>query len=106
MYLMIYFNVVSIFVLFLLLVFIFFFFEQKTAYELRISDWSSDVCSSDLFPLMSVIRMKASDDEAKPLSGGGMDRVVERRGLSKPIKLGIGGEIGRASCRERVCQYV
>src|SRR3546814_3158042 len=28
---------------------IFFFFQQKTAYELRISDWSSDVCSSDLF---------------------------------------------------------
>src|SRR3546814_3180051 len=27
----------------------FFFFKQKTAYELRISDWSSDVCSSDLF---------------------------------------------------------
>src|SRR3546814_2494383 len=26
----------------------FFFFEQKTAYEMRISDWSSDVCSSDL----------------------------------------------------------
>src|SRR3546814_6275875 len=30
-------------------VFIFFFFKQKTAYEMRISDWSSDVCSSDLF---------------------------------------------------------
>src|SRR3546814_1458921 len=45
------------------------------------------------FPLMSVIRMKASDDEAKPLSGGGMDRVVERRGLSKPIKLGIAGAL-------------
>src|SRR3546814_3728393 len=29
-------------------VFFFFFFKQKTAYELRISDWSSDVCSSDL----------------------------------------------------------
>src|SRR3546814_1230445 len=28
--------------------FLFFFFKQKTAYELRISDWSSDVCSSDL----------------------------------------------------------
>src|SRR3546814_1656810 len=28
---------------------LFFFFKQKTAYELRISDWSSDVCSSDLF---------------------------------------------------------
>src|SRR3546814_3841874 len=30
---------------------IFFFFKQKTAYELRISDWSSDVCSSDLHGL-------------------------------------------------------
>src|SRR3546814_376999 len=29
---------------------IFFFFKQKTAYEMRISDWSSDVCSSDLRP--------------------------------------------------------
>src|SRR3546814_2671830 len=31
-----------------LLVLLFFFFKQKTAYEMRISDWSSDVCSSDL----------------------------------------------------------
>src|SRR3546814_1319152 len=31
------------------LCFFFFFFKQKTAYEMRISDWSSDVCSSDLF---------------------------------------------------------
>src|SRR3546814_6341952 len=30
--------------------FSFFFFKQKTAYEMRISDWSSDVCSSDLAP--------------------------------------------------------
>src|SRR3546814_910438 len=30
-------------------VYYFFFFKQKTAYEMRISDWSSDVCSSDLF---------------------------------------------------------
>src|SRR3546814_12705258 len=29
---------------------LFFFVKQKTAYEMRISDWSSDVCSSDLFP--------------------------------------------------------
>src|SRR3546814_8276332 len=35
----------------------FFFFKQKTAYEMRISDWSSDVCSSDL----------AEADEAGPL---------------------------------------
>src|SRR3546814_5404846 len=32
----------------LLVGFMFLFFKQKTAYELRISDWSSDVCSSDL----------------------------------------------------------
>src|SRR3546814_6148181 len=32
-------------------VFLFFFFKQKTAYEMRISDWSSDVCSSDLWAL-------------------------------------------------------
>src|SRR3546814_5622894 len=31
--------------------FFFFFFKQKTAYEMRISDWSSDVCSSDLTEL-------------------------------------------------------
>ena len=42
---------------------------------------------------MSVIKMKASDDEAKPLSGGGMDRVVETKGLSKQVKLGIGGAL-------------
>src|SRR3546814_4635068 len=29
-----------------------FFFKQKTAYEMRISDWSSDVCSSDLRPML------------------------------------------------------
>src|SRR3546814_10873184 len=37
-----------------------FFFKQKTAYEMRISDWSSDVCSSDLRRLPT----KASTDEA------------------------------------------
>src|SRR3546814_2621485 len=33
----------------------FFFFKKKTAYEMRISDWSSDVCSSDLQKLEDVI---------------------------------------------------
>src|SRR3546814_6481624 len=32
----------------------FFFFKQKTAYEMRISDWSSDVCSSDLVALLQL----------------------------------------------------
>src|SRR3546814_9027517 len=46
--------VVAIFFLFVVEIsgidihFFFFFFKQKTAYEMRISDWSSDVCSSDL----------------------------------------------------------
>src|SRR3546814_8551575 len=39
-----------------LLDFFFFFFKQKTAYELRISDWSSDVCSSDLLSLGGACR--------------------------------------------------
>src|SRR3546814_2282100 len=39
--------------------FVFFFFKQKTAYEMRISDWSSDVCSSDLHP--DVVSPKVGD---------------------------------------------
>src|SRR3546814_4490049 len=35
-------------VVILMSIVVFFFFKQKTAYEMRISDWSSDVCSSDL----------------------------------------------------------
>src|SRR3546814_1764326 len=50
-----YFVVSSLLVFFVFFVvcsyfFFFFFFKQKTAYEMRISDWSSDVCSSDLNP--------------------------------------------------------
>src|SRR3546814_9888789 len=49
--------------------FAFFFFKQKSAYERRISDWSSDVCSSDL--LNQLIAMNASEmvglDEARKL---------------------------------------
>src|SRR3546814_6452997 len=43
--------------------FVFFFFKQKTAYEMRISDWSSDVCSSDL----------AGDDELLALGALRLD---------------------------------
>src|SRR3546814_7896960 len=38
----------------------YFFFKQKTAYEMRISDWSSDVCSSDLTNLACVTRCDSS----------------------------------------------
>src|SRR3546814_2175677 len=42
----------------------FFFFKQKTAYEMRISDWSSDVCSSDLSEQFFSAMMKALQDKA------------------------------------------
>src|SRR3546814_5691549 len=45
---------VCLFFVFLFL--FFFFFKQKTAYEMRISDWSSDVCSSDLVELLVELR--------------------------------------------------
>src|SRR3546814_14828231 len=41
---------------------LFFFFKQKTAYEMRISDWSSDVCSSDL---LAVHRSKLSREQTR-----------------------------------------
>src|SRR3546814_18308941 len=100
------------------------FFKQKTAYEMRISDWSSDVCSSDL----EIV------DQPEQMAPGGRDvRRIPRVGLvHRPIgfgadAVGIGDDaperrpqrgteprredvharrqIGRASCRERVGQY-
>src|SRR3546814_9832236 len=44
----------------------FFFFKQKTAYELRISDWSSDVCSSDLAPTVVATNPPADAQIALP----------------------------------------
>src|SRR3546814_3720781 len=85
---------VSEFLLFLSFVFMFlFFFKQKTAYEMRISDWSSDVCSSDL---SICVRAQAAR--------GGEEQPVDRR--TAPGEPARAAEIGRASCRERVCQYV
>src|SRR3546814_6765476 len=43
--------------------FFFFFFKQKTAYEMRISDWSSDVCSSDLNSFDNDTTIVYGDDE-------------------------------------------
>src|SRR3546814_16451824 len=44
----------------------FFFFKQKTAYEMRISDWSSDVCSSDL---SGQDQHRPLDEQAAPSAG-------------------------------------
>src|SRR3546814_5603934 len=57
----------------------FFFYKQKTAYEMRISDWSSDVCSSDLMP-ETVDLQKLADIQAirriKGLYCDTIDRII------------------------------
>src|SRR3546814_13279083 len=63
-----------------------FFFKQKTAYEMRISDWSSDVCSSDLFrPMFGAFGRAATHSAVTFLSGAAhTGGVAEKLGLSKP----------------------
>src|SRR3546814_3079392 len=73
-----------------------FFFKQNTAYEMRISDWSSDVCSSDLSGIPCPAYRGHPEDMRDNLVQN-MERISERIGAL---------EIGRASCRERVCQHV
>src|SRR3546814_14635327 len=47
------------------MLFVFFFFKQKTAYEMRISDWSSDVCSSDLIEVEALGRARLLEHEER-----------------------------------------
>src|SRR3546814_12496233 len=120
----------------------FFFFKQKTAYEMRISDWSSDVCSSDLrkpqpgksgaAPLSEVPAKPAARPPQPPKELGGPSGPEptrygdwERKGIcvdflrcpawlqaaATPPRLSGPRfsrltQIGRASRRERVGQYV
>src|SRR3546814_2043124 len=100
------------------LVFCFFFFKQKTAYEMRISDWSSDVCSSDLHAHQIVgdtqcLLAFVGNRQVRHCRGMARERLgaaeadrelrdLERVEEAETLLL----EIGRASCRERVCQYV
>src|SRR3546814_2380550 len=59
---------------------LFFFFQQKTAYELLISDWSSDVCSSDLLTSLALaVRMKFLKSVHGLIPGAGRLRSEERR---------------------------
>src|SRR3546814_9923036 len=88
---------------------VFFFFKQKTAYEMRISDWSSDVCSSDLvnaygpteITCFSHAAEVADDGNAPPI---GRPMANTRSYVLDPNLRPV--QIGRASCRERVYQYV
>src|SRR3546814_1988987 len=105
----------------------FFFFKQKTAYEMRISDWSSDVCSSDLAQYMLTIAMEKAalipSEGKEPIKGEALEELARQfvtveavvRRLSRMIDPDVLNaivegveldQIGRASCRESVCQYV
>src|SRR3546814_8751077 len=64
---------------------IFFFFKQKTAYEMRISDWSSDVCSSDLQIAERqepALELSRSDVRSGRQTGGGADHREPTAGAS------------------------
>src|SRR3546814_2671125 len=94
----------------------FFFFKQKTAYEMRISDWSSDVCSSDLITTMAIDFLSDPEIETFDLSsllgiGGGGAAMPGAVAAKLKDLTGLDyiegyGQIGSASCRERGCQYV
>src|SRR3546814_3080284 len=100
----------------------FFFFKQKTAYEMRISDWSSDVCSSDLKTTLFQLVQRFYDPQqgVEKVDGTPLPKVdpaaLRARIAVVPQESVIFaasardnlryGQIGRASCRERVCQYV
>src|SRR3546814_10685114 len=75
----------------------FFFFKQKTAYEMRISDWSSDVCSSDLLCTHELRRWCRHGR-----AGARRTRLRLRQEIPIAYPASGGREIGRASCRESV----
>src|SRR3546814_1986359 len=102
----------------------FFFFKQKTAYEMRISDWSSDVCSSDLegAHARQHRQQQAAGEPERMEQWQRVEHDVGRIEIDYGAELVAVGqdvgvarhhalrqalrEIGRAACRERVCQYV
>src|SRR3546814_2263694 len=95
---------------------LFFFFKQKTAYEMRISDWSSDVCSSDLRSIRTrhgALVAAQPGERARSYSGRGWSAADRQHARTIARLSGFRAadgcqiwQIGRASWRERVCQYV
>src|SRR3546814_3008181 len=97
-----------------------FVFKQETAYGMRISDWSSDVCSSDLFgagggigmagELVAHVAVEADIvEEIMALEDAVMldDPMILFRQEGLEDRRGdVGVASGRASCRGRGCQYV
>src|SRR3546814_8939214 len=74
--------------------FFFFFFKQKTAYEMRISDWSSDVCSSDLV-----------EEQMVALGEAGIDRALDRRAVRDRSEERRVGKECVSTCRSRWSPY-
>src|SRR3546814_4831426 len=99
-----------------MILFLYFFFKQKTAYDMRISDWSSDVCSSDLVEVafdreaerkadgLEFGQREAAEFGAAEAEIGEAEENTVRIDLGRePGRRADGAEqIGRASCRERV----
>src|SRR3546814_20165928 len=70
------------------LYFFFFFFKQKTAYEMRISDWSSDVCSSDLEHRIDLLVAATGDAERQQTVGKEISGHAERQaGARRDVQL-------------------
>src|SRR3546814_2305415 len=75
-----------------------FFFKQKTAYEMRISDWSSDVCSSDL----AEARHLATASLTSPTLQGSGNPAVDRPDRSEERRV---GKECVSTCRSRWSPY-
>src|SRR3546814_19791738 len=93
---------------------LFFFFKQRTAYELRISDWSSDVCSSDLGPVPPRAMLEIGErPPARQRGQAGFEPDRDgpgQRGRAVRADRDLDAaawvaQIGRAPSRERVCQH-
>src|SRR3546814_15596212 len=99
----------------------FFFFKQKTAYEMRISDWSSDVCSSDLAGGVVGVGQAAHVDDAQllpqRLAGDGdarrgaagehddavlLDHPPGRGAGGVGLGLGVAGDVGELLAEDAV----
>src|SRR3546814_1189580 len=83
-----------------------FFFKRKPAYEMRISDWSSDVCSSDLCDAATLLRVAEAERVSLiSMVGDAYDRPVieelrrQTYDLSNLSTLGIGGAATSEECK-------
>src|SRR3546814_8186875 len=87
--------------------FLFFFCKQKTAYEMRISDWSSDVCSSDLIGK----RARCRGDDGPALGGEAGEEGGRAGNFDDPVDFPyfrLGNRFGlaaRIDARRREAQY-